>query len=304
LTIIQYWKVRGKTVIAIFDDAYDLILPQNAAFPFWYEGEMHGKDWEGKAKTVFMNPPPITQFKWGLNMVKAIQVPSANLAKDWSKYNDTYYIHNYLDTSIYKLGEKMFPHPEDEIYIGWCGSLSHYPSFRDSQVAEALRTISKRYPNVTVLIGGDQRVFDLINVKKKIFQPHVPDEQWASLLTSLDIAIAPLSGEYDKRRSWIKVLEYLYLKIPWVATNYPTYEEFSEFGVLTENGYKNWVTSLSMVIDNYPKYKEIVSTKGYEFALEQTAEKNVAKITLPLYKKLIEQPYKIYEGNGNAHLRV
>ena len=40
LTAIQYWKVRNKTVIAIFDDAYDIMLPENASYPFWNKGEV------------------------------------------------------------------------------------------------------------------------------------------------------------------------------------------------------------------------------------------------------------------------
>ena len=98
LTMMQFWKVRGKTIIAIFDDAYDIMHPQNISYNFWTHGELKVRTEEGEEKIIYMRPLPIEQFKWGLNMVKGVQVPSVNLAKDWSKYNKTYFVHNYLET--------------------------------------------------------------------------------------------------------------------------------------------------------------------------------------------------------------
>lgn len=291
LTMIQFWKVRGKTVIAIFDDAYDIMHPQNVSYRFWNYGEITFKDQEGKEQVAKMLPLPLEQFKWGLRLMKGAQVPSVYLAQDWSKYTPTYYVHNYLDIDKYMNIEPLHPHPKEEIVIGWCGSMSHHSSFTDSGVLDALRKITKRYPQVKVLIGGDKRIYDLLETKNKFFQPYVPAEQWTPLLKSIDIGLAPLSGEYDKRRSWIKVMEYMALKIPWVASTYPTYDELHDYGTMTNNGYTNWERSLSSVIDNYSVHKEKAETLGYDFALEQSSDKNVEKVTLPLYEKLINSPY-------------
>jgi hypothetical protein len=293
LTMMQFWKVRGKTVLAIFDDAYDIMHPQNISYPFWTFGEVKIKDAEGKDKTVKMNPRPLDQFKWGLRIVKGIQVPSENLAKDWSKYNKTYFVHNFLDIEKYLNIEPLLPHPSEELYVGWCGSLSHYSSFTDSGVLGALKKISKTYPQVTILISGDRRIYELLEVEKKIFQPFVPADKWTPLLKSLDIGLAPLSGEYDKRRSWIKGLEYLALKIPFVATNYITYDELHNYGgVMTENGYANWCESLSEMIENYSHYKNIAENEGFQFALSQSSDNNIEKVTLKLYEQLLNTPYE------------
>jgi len=293
LTIMQFWKVRDKAVGAIFDDAYDIMHPQNVSYNFWTHGEIKAKDPEGKEVLVYMKPKPIVQFKWGLQMVKGIQVPSVNLAKDWSKYNKTYYVHNFLDIDKYLNVEPLFPHPKDEIVIGWCGSMSHYASFNDSGVLQGLRRVARKYPQVKVLISGDRRLFELLDIRndRKMFSPFVPKEQWCPLLKTLDIGLAPLAGEYDKRRSWIKALEYMALKVPWIATNYPTYDELHDYGLMTENGYKNWTDALEEMIENYPKYKEIAETTGYEFALQQSSDNNIEKVTLALYEELIEKPY-------------
>lgn len=291
LTAIQYWKVRGKSIMGIFDDAYHIMHPMNVSYRFWNYGEMKGVDKEGKEQTAFMTPVPIEQFKWGLKMLKGIQVPSVNLAKDWLTHTDTYFVHNYLDMEKYKDVTPMYPHGDDEILIGWHGSLSHHNSFTESGVMDALRKISKKYPQVKVLIGGDKRVFDLLEVKNKVFQNFVPEEEFTSIIKSFDIGLAPLSGEYDKRRSWIKVLEYMALQIPWIATDYITYDELKEFGTVTENGYSAWASALANTIDNIADYKERAKGEPYEFVLKQSAEINVRKVTLPLYQRVIDSKY-------------
>jgi len=289
LTMMQFWKVRNKTILCIFDDAYDIMHPQNISYKFWTHGEVRGKDKDGKDAVALMQPKPLEQFVWGLKIAKGIQVPSVNLAKDWSKYNQTFYVHNFLDLDKYMNIEPLYKH--DDLIIGWCGSLSHHSSFTDSGVMIALKNIAKRYPKVKVLISGDKRIYDLLEVENKVFQKFVPAEQWTPLLKTLDIGLAPLSGEYDKRRSWIKALEYMALKVPWIATNYPTYDELHDYGTMTENGYKNWEDTISNMIENYSEAKEKADTIAYKFALNQSSEENVVKVTLPLYQKLLNSPY-------------
>jgi hypothetical protein len=296
LTVMQFWKVRDKPIVAIFDDAYDIMHPQNISYNFWTHGEIKYKDQEGKEGTAYMRPKPIEQFKWGLQMVKGVQVPSVNLAKDWSKYNNTYFVHNFLDMDKYIDVQPLYPHPKEEIIIGWCGSMSHFASFNDSGVVQGLRKVARRHPEVKVLISGDKRVFDLLDVRNKVFQPFVPKEQWTPLLKSLDIGLCPLAGEYDKRRSWIKAMEYLAVKVPFIATNYITYDEFHDYGLMTENGYKGWEDSLEKMLAEYPKYKEIAETTGYAFAESQSSYIKVEEVTIPLYEKLIDDPYPMGSG--------
>jgi hypothetical protein len=71
---------------------------------------------------------------------------------------------------------------------------------------------------------------------------------------------------------------------------------------MTENGYKNWEDSLTQMIEEYPKWKDIAETTGYEFAMEQSSDKNIEKVTLALYEKLIEDPYLV-GGEFEANLK-
>ena len=130
LTRAIYWIVRGKVVIANFDDNYDVIESTNASYNYWHDGSIKiMKDGELKTLTVF--PHPLWQFKLGLKLCHAQIVPSKELMKYYSEYSPTYFIPNYFETQHYINIQKE---ERDYITIGWGGSLSHLQSFRDSGV--------------------------------------------------------------------------------------------------------------------------------------------------------------------------
>lgn len=293
LTSIMYYKVRGKTVIAIFDDAYDKMHPENVSYNFWQNGEVSYLDENGREKFGTMNPKPLDQFKWGMRMVKGIQVPSYYLAKDWSEYNKTYHIPNYIEFERYVDVKPLFPHKKKDIVIGWGGSMSHVASFKNSEVIPALKSVVKKYDNVKIMITGDKRVFSLLSEipnNKKIYNSFVPEEQFLPLMKTFDIALAPLWGEYDMRRSRIKVLEYMALKMPWVSSNFPPYEGFANFGVFAENTKESWEEKLFYMVENIDERREFASGEPYEYAYTQSYDKNIEK-TLALYQKIIYEDY-------------
>jgi len=336
LTIMQFWRSRGKKIVAIFDDAYDIISKDNPAYYFWklnqkkmpvdsiaqriattfkQSNRNDDKLWNNipveereplakealkiltdkiplKINIMESKLPNITQFIWGLKMVNAVQVPSKMLKLDWKKYNkNIYHINNYIETEKYLNVAPL--HPHNGIIIGWQGSLSHFASFKESGVLAALKSICNKYPQVKVMIGGDKKVFDAVDLPndKKMYHNYVPEQQWPSLLKTFDIAIAPLATEYDKRRSWVKVLEYLALKIPWAATRFPTYDSLIAHGELVINSEGNWTRTLSDMVENINIYKNKANGTPYQFALNQSYDKNIEK-TLEIYQKIIDMPYK------------
>jgi len=290
LVMEMFWWVRNKTIAVIFDDAYHVIEPENVAHGFWHESQIMTKNEDNTLNTLTVVPKTLTQLRRGVRTAKGMIAPSKVLTDDWMAYTKTYRTHNYLDLNRYPEDTKpLFPH--DDIVIGWCGSMSHVSSFTDSGVLPALTYVGRKYPNVRIMCGGDKRVYDKINLPegKKFFSPFVPEEQWASLLKSIDIGLAPLSSEFDKRRSWIKALEYMIMKTPWIATNFETYHELGEYGVLVENGVDNWKKALVDMIENIEDARKLANGKAYEFALEQTYEKNIHKL-LDVYQQIISSP--------------
>jgi len=288
LTMIQHWQALGKTVIADFDDAYNLIHPTVKNYKFWMEGKYEvNRDGKVIGEDI-ITPTPLKQFRWGLQLVHGASVPCRMLAEDWQQLTDMIIVPNYLELSKY--GNLPPKNSGDKIIIGWGGSLSHLQSFEDSGVLEALKAVCKARPKVRLMICGDRRVFDriMLPAHKKIYQPFVPALEWSYQIAKFDIGIAPLHGEYDKRRSWIKVLEYMIMKVPWIATNYPPYEDLIPYGKVVQNNPEQWEQALLEVIDHLEDYKHFARTSAYTFALNQNIDDNIESI-ISSYSKIIER---------------
>ena len=96
-------------------------------------------------------------------------------------------------------------------------------------------------------------------------------------MKTFDIALAPLNGDYDRRRSRVKVLEYMALKIPWIASDYPPYEGFKEFGSFVDNTKESWEEKLFDMVDNIEEKREYVKDIPYEYAKTQSYMNNIQK---------------------------
>lgn len=291
LIMLTYWRMHNKNVAAIFDDAYDLMEPNNVSYPFWIKNEITARNEQtGEPVKLRIVPPVLDQFRYGLRQVKGIILPSKMLCQDWSKINKTYRTHNYIEPDRYANPHSLYPH--DDILIGWCGSLSHWESFERSGIIPALQYILQKYDNVRLMIGGDPRVYNLFEVPegKKMFFHSVPEEQYASLISTMDIGLAVLASDFDRRRSWIKVLEYMYLKIPWIASDFITYSELRDYGTLVKNGTETWKKGLEDMVLNIEQKRKLANTKAYDFALTQTWDKNIDKY-MKLLQEIIDAPY-------------
>jgi glycosyltransferase involved in cell wall biosynthesis len=286
LPLIQYWKDAGKTVIVDFDDAYQYTHPSNISYAFWIKGEIQLTYPDGATGSAIMTPPPLEQFRWGLSMCDAVTMPSKVLCKDWSAYADTRYLPNYIDAARYT---SVLAQEHEGIIIGWGGSVSHFQSFTESGVLAALKRVCKALPQVKVMICGDKRVADQITIPdgQKIFQPFVPVNEWPKVLSNFDIGLAPLQGLYDDRRSWIKVLEYMVMKIPWVASAGAAYQELSEYGRLVKNTPKNWESAILEMVDHLAEAREIARGKSYQYGIAQDVNSNVDAI-VNIYQDIVK----------------
>lgn len=292
LTLMQYWKVRGKNFAICFDDGYSVIHPKNVSYDFWTKGELHEPDANGNMQTGYINPLPLTQMGWAISMSKGLQTVTQAIVDDWAHCNDGYVIQHHLVTERYKNATPLFPH-DGKIWVAWSGSMSHVDSFESSGVLPAFERISKRYKNVVIFIAGDKRVYDIINLPqgKKIYAPYVPLEQYPNLLKSIDIFAIPLAGEYDKRRSQIKPVEAGIVEVPTLCTDYPNYQHLKPYHHMTQNGTENWDERLSDMIENLPKYREYAHEVTLPHSQSQDINLHVQE-RIDLYQKLIEKPYR------------
>lgn len=294
---IKYWRGHGKAVVADHDDAYDLILPTNAAAKFWLDGKVDIRLESGISYEKEMIPHPLQQFKDGLSICTAGITPSRILSQDWASYTPMFVVPNYLQSERYQI-RKQDNSPN--ILLGWGGSLSHTQSFKDSGIQEALARILQEYRDVYLLIIGDQRVVDQLPVPrhKVLFQNYVPWWEWQHSLMRYDIGLAPLSGDYDDRRSNLKVAEYLMAGLPFVATRSPVYEEFyhADSGIFTEHGHnrhnyasrtESWYNAIVKMIKNIEEYRGRAAANIEQIGMTYDVDRNVPNI-IDVYERIIE----------------
>lgn len=288
LVRMQYWKVRNKIVVCNFDDAYNLMTPDNPSYRFWFLNKGDGINDKGEKQELTYVPPPMIQFKWGLRVSAAAMLPSKVLMDDWKEYVDVYYVPNYLDLEKYTVEKPV----HKGIIIGWGGSLSHLNSFSGNGILRALKKVCKNHPEIRIMITGDRRVFEKIDLPEDriIYQNYVPFSHWPIVMSNFDIGIAPLAGEYDKRRSLIKLLEYMAMKIPWVGSDNNSYDSIKQYGQVIKNDYFTWLHALEDTISNIEKYRE-KAEEGYKFAVSQSVDNNVDYI-VETYNQVIKKGYR------------
>ena len=101
LDAIQYWRARGKTVVADFDDAYDVMPPSNPSYRYWGEGVARVLGNGGQYQWVRLDRSPLDEFRRGLGLVSAATVPSRQLVRDWQQATPVFLLPNYLDLEKY-----------------------------------------------------------------------------------------------------------------------------------------------------------------------------------------------------------
>lgn len=287
LTQMAYWRVRAKVIITNFDDAYHCIEETNISYPYWHDGTANFQE-NGQPRSLQIFPHPMTQFEIGLKLGHAMTLPSRELMKYYGQISPAYYVGNFFNIEYY------INKPKEErnyITIGWGGSVSHLQSFRNSGAMQGIKNVVGARDNVKIMIAGDERIFNELEIpiEKKIYHPYVQYEEWGNVIArKFDIGIAPLAGEYDNYRSYIKPLEYMLTKTPLVATKGIAYQEIEPYGNFIENGEENWTNALLNIVDNLEKEKEFSSGIPYQFAIDKDIDKNAEGIA-DIYREIAEK---------------
>ena len=247
---IRDWRKAGKRVIVTFDDHYGLMPKDTGSWEFWHSNG--GSNW--------------SQFLQGLRLVDKAITPSKVLCDDFKDYCPTEFVPNYLHPQQWTDVPRR--PPDRNIIIGWCGSSAHDQSWLGSDIVPALGSLNKKHPRLHVHIQNTRpAIVGLLNKHQVRFnaQDWVPAEHWPRVVAAYNIGIAPLSGEYDRRRSYNKLCEYATLGIPWVATKY--HEQVGPYdetvgGILIENHSHEWERALSMLIEDEP-LRQNLGQQGY-----------------------------------------
>lgn len=249
----QFYRLKdaGTRVIVTFDDAYHLM-------PFLPDDYPSKGTW---------TPNALSLFRRTLRCADAVIVPSRKLAECY--HAD--YVPNFYDAELY---ENVAHTPDPvRIRILWGGNDSHYNGLVGSHVIEALERICKRHPEVVVRVVGTSKTLS-------VFLKHLPRrqlevftwqplQQWIDVVADSDIGIAPLEGEYDQYRSWVKAVDYGVLGIPFVATQNEVYLETGAMLVPNDD----WYNALTTLIVN-PQARRLAGDLLHCWMEDQSIQKN------------------------------
>jgi glycosyltransferase involved in cell wall biosynthesis len=279
IVVMMNYRLAGKTFVLDVDDAYHLMPSSVLSAPFWRVGQ--GKK-DGKPFKLPFNP--LQQLEIGARLVNAVTAPSQVLVDYWSKMGPAYLVPNYPRLAPFLNAYDSIP-TTDKASIGWGGSYSHIDSFMNSNVVPALRRIIEKY-NVDFLIGGgDDRLPIAMKIRSAKLLPWAKYDQWPEILRKFSVGIAPLSGAYDDNRSPIKILDYMLMGIPWIATNAKPYHAFAEYGTLVENRAKTWEAALDKVLHE-PDMEQV--KRAREFALTFDVDLHVQEL-VDIYQHIIDE---------------
>ena len=285
--MVELLRLAGvKHLIVTFDDHYGLI-PKDSPDSYHY--------WKGKKLS---GPKGIDEFKQALGMVDQVIVPSQLLVRDFfsSAKGKIAYVPNYYDPEVWEMAQsdsaatlaiasknKATLAP-NSLVIGWGGSRQHGASWRGCKLADGLFHLKKLYGD-RVQISVYARAADESLERAKVSflsYPWVKFEEWPKHIATFDIGLLPLSGEYDRRRSNLKAIEYGLAGIPWVG-NLEYSEPYSgcQGGLFTSDNPKAWLAALSKLIEDETLRKSLGCT-GKTWAKTYDMSTN-----LDLYQKVL-----------------
>jgi len=280
LNAIQRWKAYDKKIFLDMDLSLSHLTPEMDSYDFWNRGVMNADSLECLFGGQPIEPLPTEQLEWGLRMLTGVSTSSRRLADDLSNYTQSFYLPSFVELDQFR---NQTPMAHEGILIGLGTDGNHLPGILESSVLDALSMVCRKRPQVRVVItGGDQRIYDHLAVpaRQKLLWPWVKQEDWPRYLSRVDIGLAPLAGEFDQRRGWERVMEYLVMKIPWVASEGSPYRAVGRFGRLVNNQPDSWEKNLLEIVDHLEEYRADAAGEPYLFALSQDIDENINKILM------------------------
>lgn len=243
---IRYWISQNKIIIYDFNDDH---LPNQ----FDVEGEF-------------------------LDLAYAATASSRRVVSDWLPYVDVRYLPNFIDLASYEniLGDK-----ENDLVIGWAGLNTTPATLIESGLGEALQRICDRFSHIKIMITTETvNIAGELNLPndRLIYQPWIPYGEWGSILSQVDIGVAPLTGYMDERQSGTRLLEYMVMKIPWIASKSMANHELRPYGLLVDNTPAAWEFGLQEKVEYISEYRKQAAAGPYLYAISQSIDENVDEI--------------------------
>jgi glycosyltransferase involved in cell wall biosynthesis len=250
-------KARGKLVVYELDDDLWNLHTSNPGYEAW------------------SRPGMLQAVETMVRMADVVTTTTPALANQLKRLNaNVKILPNMLPAEHWQVQHER-PEGYDRVAIGWAGSSSRWNDL--AIVKEVVLQLLKDFPQVDVLVAGDD--------SNMVFPPHerihrlspVQIERYPDLLAKFDIGIAPVvDSRFNQAKSDLKFLEYSMLGVPTVVSRVEAYGRSVKNG---ENGFlatnaKDWLKYLSRLVAQ-PGLRREIGCNARAFAARRTIDKNV-----------------------------
>ncbi len=271
--MIQKWKANGKLVFVDFCN------------PVWFEEMTQTECLSDKklsyTRELFCSKAGQSKFqvfKSGIRLADAIICNSRRMVEDWIEKPSVYYLPDFLPLDEYLIHRSE---PHDGITIGLKLLNNGYEKLLETGLFTAIEAIGKERPESRFLFCGDlAQVYRKIDLQpgQKIIIPFTDMDDWQKVLSTVDLGLIPFAGAIDERIGWFDALEYMAMKIPWVASENIALSELRQYGWLVQNHSRIWERVILDMIGNISSYKADTASEPYLFAIGQGIEEYIEKL--------------------------
>lgn len=277
LDFIKEAKEGGVKVIFDLDDNPFHIPTYNLSYAYWTDAR------QDTVKRI-------------LEAADMVTTTTEYLAQYFKEYNDNVRVvpNTVLDDTSSDMSSMI--EFDSDIIIGWIGASFHQ---KDLKIfSELIPTIMQKYKNVKFLTMGEpppkeMNVFGDRIIKLPFVDPIIYHKILSSF--SIQIGLAPLVlNPFNRSKSAVKVLEYLYMGAIPICSDIEPYHEFckdNEFGLIVPSSEEDsgtlddWMDRIDYCVNNMDKAEEMVD-KGREYMMNKY---NVeSKYMLSLYKEIYD----------------
>lgn len=247
---IPFIKEQGIAVVVEVDDDFTSIDPNNTAFHTCHPKKNPESNWHHLVASI--------------KLADMLTVSTQELARRHNHPN-TVVLENCVPNAYLEMGRAKTEH--DPLIVGWGGSPETHPG--DLQQMGQLPLGDAWF----MALGG-RRTRDVLGVdsSQSLYVPWTKSiEDYASVLTQIDIGLAPLTDTaFTRSKSWLKSLEMSALGVPHIASPLPEYQKLGT--AMFARKPKDWSRCLKTLMAN-KGLRDEMRAKGLERAAELTYDK-------------------------------
>ncbi len=288
LAAVARWRARGKRVLVDIDLSVEHLEADRPGYSFWHKGILP-QPYQNGSRPIY--PPPAEQLKWLFKMVDGILVPTPQLARDYFAFGRVQLLADYLNINEYLVVPRQ--KQEDRLWLGLNVGGQAFSSLKQSGALQGVEQALIRSDRLKLLfVGVDSSMTHWLSrlpAERVEALPLLPADGLPAALSRVDIGLLPASGQFEARQSPLPAVEYMAMKIPWIASNQPGFQGLAGYGRLVENSAAEWTEAIFDMADHLEEARWRAAGAPYLYALSQDAAENIEKI---------EQSIRAFEEAG------